>query len=338
LAGEVSHWGTSPVVLTAVTHSNSLGKPDVSGNGASVGRMLRFLGCGLLMGAADVVPGVSGGTVALVLGIYRRLVDAVRGAARVCVPLARGHFGRFWVSLRSLDFAFLVPLGIGILLAVGSLARPIETQLHNNPEEAAGVFFGLVAASVIFALRLINQPGTRHFLVMVGVGVLLFVLLGYQSGPVSDPAPVVLLGSGALAICAMILPGISGSFILLMIGMYAAVIGVISGRDFSDVAFFAVGAAFGLALFSQALGWVLAKYHDLVTAIMIGLMLGSLRVLWPWPNGVGVISDVEGEVIDGTGLAWPSGEELVLPSALAVVAAGLVWGLTSLSNRFAQRV
>ena len=289
------------------------------------------------MGAADVVPGVSGGTIALVLGIYQRLIEAIRNAAKTLVPLARGDLPGSWAGFRSLDFSFLVPLGIGILVAVGSLAGPIETQLHDNPEEMAGLFFGLVAASIVVSLRLISRPTAVHYGLMAAVGVVVFVLLGYQSGPVTDPTAIILVGSGALAICAMILPGISGSFILLMIGMYSAVIGAISDRDFSDLFFVAAGAAIGLALFSSVLGAVMDKHKDRVTAAMIGLMVGSLRVLWPWPNGVGLISEEQAEVIDGTGLAWPATDDLFAPTILAVVAGLVVIGLAKASETLAAK-
>ena len=285
------------------------------------------------MGAADVVPGVSGGTVALVLGIYQRLIEAIRKAAKTLVPLAKGDFGGFWADLRALDFVFLVPLGIGIVLAVGSLAGPIETQLHDNPEEMAGLFFGLVAASIVVALRLISRPTLVHYQLMAAVGAVVFLLLGFQAGPVYDPPPMILLGVGALAVCAMILPGISGSFILLMIGMYSAVIEAINDRDFADITFVALGAAIGLALFSSALGWIIDKHGDLVTAAMIGLMVGSLRVLWPWPNGVGVISERHADIVDGTGLAWPASSELPAPAILAVVAGLVVLGLAKASEK-----
>ena len=302
-----------------------------------VRRYGRFVGCGLLMGAADVVPGVSGGTIALVLGIYQRLIPAVRNAAKILFIVTKGDLRRAWAGFRSLDFGFLVPLGIGIVVAVGSLAGAIETQLHDNPEEMAGLFFGLVAASIVVSLRLINRPTAGHYTLMAAVGAVVFVVLGYQSGPVYDPGAVVLFGAGALAICAMILPGISGSFILLMIGMYSAVIGAVSDREFVDLLFVGAGAAIGLALFSSVLGWVMDRHGDLVSAAMIGLMLGSLRVLWPWPNGVGVISEQHGDVIDGTGLAWPASGDLLTPLILAVVAFGVVIGLAKASETLAAR-
>jgi len=303
----------------------------------TVRRYGRFLGCGLLMGAADIVPGVSGGTIALVLGIYQRLIQAVRNAAKTLFIVTKGDLRRASASFRSLDFGFLVPLGIGIVVAVGSLASVIETQLHDNPEEMAGLFFGLVAASIFVSLRLISRPTAVHYGLMAAVGAVLFAVLGYQSGPVSDPAPIILVGSGALAICAMILPGISGSFILLMIGMYSAVIGAVSDRIFADIVFVGLGAAIGLALFSSALGWVMDRHGDPLTAAMIGLMLGSLRVLWPWPNGVGVISQRHADVIDGTGLAWPASDDLLTPLILAVLAFAVVIGLAKASETLAAR-
>ena len=286
------------------------------------------------MGAADVVPGVSGGTIALVLGIYRELIDSIRDAARALGTLFKGDVRGFWERVTAFDFLFLVPLGVGIVLAVGALASVIGTQLHDNPRNMAGLFFGLVAASVVVALGLLTERSSQGYLIMVAVGVVVFVLLGYQSGPVADPPPLVFLGAGALAICAMILPGISGSFILLMIGMYPAVIHTVDERNFADAAFMGIGCVIGLALFSSVLGWVMDRAFNTVMAALIGLMLGSLRVLWPWPNGLGVISEKENEVIDGTGLDWPARDEWLQPVTLAVVAAVVVFGVARIGTRY----
>ncbi len=284
------------------------------------------------MGAADVVPGVSGGTIALVLGIYRKLIDTIRDGSRALGTLLKGDLRGFWRRITGLDFLFLIPLLAGILLAVVSLASLIETQLHDNPEEMAGLFFGLVAASVLVTWGTLRSPTPAQLGVILVVGVLVFVLLGYQSGPIADPSPATYLGAGALAICAMILPGISGSFILLMIGMYAVVIGAVNDRAMFELALLGVGAVIGLALFSSVLGWVLEKAFGLVMAALIGLMLGSLRVLWPWPNGVGVIS--EHEIVDGTGIEWPATVDLWGPLALAVIAAIVVLGVAKLGERY----
>tara|TARA_Y100001954_G_scaffold234031_1_gene288517 strand:+ start:351 stop:1259 length:909 start_codon:yes stop_codon:yes gene_type:complete len=288
---------------------------------------------GLLMGAADVVPGVSGGTIALIVGIYETLIDQVRAGAKALGMLVRGNLRGFWKQVRGLDVTFLLPLAIGILLAVGGLASVLETQLEENPEEMAGLFFGLVAASVLIGWDLISARTSTHLAVVLLVAVAIFFGLGFQSGPVTDPSPVVFVGAGALAICAMILPGISGSFILLMIGMYAAVIGAVDDRAFGDLALVGTGAVVGLALFSTLLGWLLDHHGDTVMAAMVGLMLGSLRVLWPWPNGVGVISEDESEVIDGTGLELPAGDELFGPVALGMIGFVIVMVLAQIGKR-----
>ena len=291
---------------------------------------------GFLMGAADVVPGVSGGTIALVVGIYQQLIDSIRDGARALGTLLKGDVRGFWSRLGALDFLFLLPLGAGIGAAVIALASVIETQLHDNPENMAGLFFGLVAASVVVALGLLTERTPLGVVVMVLAAVGVFVLLGYQQGPIVDPSPLAFLGAGALAICAMILPGISGSFILLMIGMYAAVIETVNERDLATAALVALGCVIGLALFSNLLGWVLERAFNVVMAALIGLMIGSLRVLWPWPNGVGVISEDQTEVIDGTGLEWPAGDEWFQPVALAVVAMVVVLAVARLGRRFSH--
>jgi len=275
---------------------------------------------GFTMGSADVVPGVSGGTVALVLGIYEKLIDTIRDGARALGTLLKGDFRGFWKKLLGVDFGFLLPLLAGIGLAVVTLAGVIQTQLHDNPENMAGLFFGLVAASVIVAFRLIHDRGAVNMAILAVVAVVVFGLLGFQNGPVADPSPLAFFGAGALAICAMILPGISGSFILLMLGMYSAVIGAVDDRTLSSVALVGIGAVVGLALFSSLLAWILNRAFEPVMAGLIGIMIGSLRVLWPWPNGVGVISKDQTEVVSGTGLDWPSSGEWFTPIALAVVA------------------
>ena len=290
---------------------------------------------GFLMGMADVVPGVSGGTIALLLGIYQQLIDAIRDGARALGELAKFNFRGFTSGVLGLNFTFIVPLGLGIVLAVGSLASVIEGQLHDHPEAMAGLFFGLVVGSVLIGWDLISARRGEHFGIAITVAVVTFFVLGYQSGPVADPSPLVLFGSGALAICAMILPGISGSFILLMLGMYAAVIGAIHERDLASIAIFGSGAVLGLAVFSTALGSLLDRHGDHVMAALVGLMLGSLRVLWPWPNGVGVVSDEASEVIDGTGLELPPGlGDVVAPTLLGLVGLVAVLGVARVGRRF----
>lgn len=268
---------------------------------------------GFAMGAADIVPGVSGGTVALVLGIYERLIHNVHTGAQALEALVRGRPRGFADTIRRVEWVWLLSLVVGILTAIALLASVIEDLLHDHPVEMAGLFFGLVAGSAIVAWRLIPRVTAVELTTMAGVAAVLFLVLGLREETevaegalevVTEPWWVFFL-SGALAICAMILPGISGSFILVMIGMYTEVLGAVNERDVVALAATGLGCVVGLALFSSALDWALRHHRDLVLAAMIGLMLGSLRVLWPWPGGT-----------NSTELAAPSGEVFV-PIALA---------------------
>ena len=292
---------------------------------------------GFCMGVADIIPGVSGGTIALIFGIYQRLVANIRTGARALARIVRGDVRGFVEQVKAVEWLFLVPLLAGIGVAFVSLSHVIEELLHDYPEEMAGLFLGLVAASVLIAWRMVTTWDPQDYAVVAIVSVAAFVLLGFQSGANTDPSLVQFLGAGAIAICAMILPGISGSFLLLMLGMYAAVLGAVNDRELVDLGVFMVGAVIGLALFSTVLSWLLEHHHDTVLAALIGLMIGSIRVLWPWPNGVGIISDVEDEVITGTDLGWADGfSDFLWPTVLAALAFAVVMALARVGERRAS--
>ncbi len=275
---------------------------------------------GFAMGAADIVPGVSGGTVALIFGIYTELLRSVKSGAHALGSLLKGDLNGFKEHFSEINWLFLVPLGLGVLTALAALSSLIEGALADYPEEMAGLFMGLVLASIVIAWGLLKAPNSQHIAIVAVVGVIVFLLLGFQNGPLSEPSLPVYFGAGAIAICAMILPGISGSFLLLMMGMYAAVLGAAHDRAIVELAVFAAGAAVGLGLFSSFLHRILDKHHDLLMAVLVGLMAGSMRVLWPWPNGVGIISEEETEAVSGTALDLPAGDEFLMPVVLAVLA------------------
>lgn len=263
---------------------------------------------GFLMGSADVVPGVSGGTIALVAGIYERLVSSIRAGSSALASLIRANMKDVRTHLSRVEWGFLLMVLAGIFAAVLSLAHFIEVQLEERPILLASAFFGLVLGSVVVASRLLHTPRIPHAWVALASGIATFLLLGLSSGnTASDPSLLVFFGSGAVAICAMILPGISGSLILVMLGMYQAVLGAVNDREFLTVGVFVVGAVVGLALFSQLLDFALQKWHDIVLAGLIGLMVGSLRILWPWPDGV-----------DGPLLGAPN-EDVLIALVAAVV-------------------
>ncbi len=287
---------------------------------------------GFCMGAADVVPGVSGGTIALLLGIYARLVASVRAGSSFLGGLARldRSAAREWF-LR-VEWGFLLPLLAGILLAIVILARPLETLLEEHPIQLAAAFFGLIAGSLVVVWRLLERRDGPRLAVAAVVAVAVFVALGIREGAteetvsqLEDPATLAFFVSGAVAICAMILPGISGSFLLVLLGMYGAVLAAVNDRELGTLVVFAAGAVLGLALFSQALHRALERHYDTVMAALLGLMAGSTRVLWPWPDG-----------LDSTAIEGP-GEFAVEAVLLLAAAAAIVVGLTEGSRRIEHR-
>lgn len=286
---------------------------------------------GFVMGMADIVPGVSGGTVALVFAIYRRLVGAIRTASGALERLLRADAAGARRSLAQVEWAFVLPLLGGILAAVATLSGPIEGLLHDRPAEMAGLFLGLVAGSTVVAWQLLGVRDARRMLVLAAVAVATFLLLGLSEATTasaeasSGHALWVYFLAGAVAICAMILPGISGSFMLVAMGMYGSVLGAVNDRDLPPLAAVALGCVVGLALFSRLLHWALSEHHDTVTAGLIGLMVGSLRVLWPWPDGV-----------DSTALGAPDGPVGVVV-ALALGGMVLVVALNVVAKRLEHR-
>ena len=273
---------------------------------------------GFAIGSADLVPGVSGGTVALVTGIYPRLVSAVDAGARSAGRVFKADFRGARRAAERIDWWFLTPVVVGAALAVVSLARVVEGLLRDHPVRTAAVFFGLIAGSVWLAWRIIREPRALHGVVAGLVGIGSFVLFGLRTSLVVDPGWYVFVGAGALAICAFILPGVSGSFMLLAIGMYQHVLAIINDARFAHLAAFAIGASVGLGLFSRVLHRLLDRHHDLVVATMIGLMLGSFRILWPWPAGLG------DETGAGATVLGPPGPDLAVPVGLAAAAALMV--------------
>lgn len=280
---------------------------------------------GFAMGAADVVPGVSGGTVALVLGIYERLIANITEGSRALGRLVQLDGRGFVDRLRAVEWGFLIPLLAGIGLAVITLARLISTALEDHPVPMSALFFGLIAGSAIVAWRMLQHPDPARVAVMVGVAILAFFVLGAAVGERSEASVPLVLFSGALAICAMILPGVSGSFLLLTIGMYELVIDAVNDRDLAFLGVFLIGCVLGLALFSSGLNWALENHRDTVLAALTGLMVGSLRVLWPWPEGT-----------EETSIEAP-GDEWGLALVIAVAAFGFVLVISEYGRRRAER-
>lgn len=283
-------------------------------------KVIRSIVGGFLMGSADLVPGVSGGTIAVVIGIYERLVNSIREASSALGALVRLDLAGVRQHLARVEWVFIVPLLGGIGLAIVALSSALEHLLEEQATVMAGAFFGLVAGSVVVAWRLIVRPQVVHALIAALVAVGIFLLLGLgEDAVVPDPALLAFFGAGALAICAMILPGISGSLILVLIGMYPAVIGAVNDRDLAVIGVLTLGAVIGLALFSQVLHWALERHHAVMLSALVGLMAGSTRVLWPWPDGV------DSAALAAPGSDWPG----VLVAA--IVGLGAVFAISRLA-------
>ena len=249
---------------------------------------------GFCMGASDVVPGVSGGTMAFILGIYEELIDAIKSfdlkGLQFLVTL------KFRPLLDRISWQFLLAVGIGILAAIFSLSKLLSWLLQNRPIFIWSFFLGLILASVGGVSRRGEAWRILKWRCLVGGTQGSYFLVGLV--PVATPNDYwFLFLCGAVAICAMILPGISGSYILVLLGKYQYVLDAVNYRDFLVLGLVAAGACVGIIAFSRILGWLLKNYHDLMVATLTGLMIGSLRKVWPWKETLESVVDSHGQMV-----------------------------------------
>jgi putative membrane protein len=264
---------------------------------------------GMIMGSADLVPGVSGGTMALVTGIYERLVASVRGFTGLPVRLVRGDLA---AVRRDVEWLLLLPVLLGMGTAIVLGAGIIPPLLEEHPERMYALFMGMIVASLPIPWRMIERHGRREYALVATGAILAYVLAGLPSSGNADPALLVVFGAAAIAICAMVLPGVSGSYLLLVLGMYEVTLAAVDERNLVYIAVFALGALAGLAVFTRLLSWLLAHHHAATMAALVGLMVGSLRALWPW------------QVADERTLLAPTGSTAELAQAAGFFVVGLV--------------
>ncbi len=248
---------------------------------------------GMAMGAADVVPGVSGGTVAFITGIYDELIDTLKSLSpEKLLTLKREGVARFWEAING---TFLLTLFGGILFSVFSMAKMISHLLETYPQLLWSFFFGLILVSAFLMKRRVSHWNLLLFgWLLLGAG---FGVMVTELSPSSLPGtPPFLFMGGAIAICAMVLPGISGSFMLLIMGLYGVVIDAVRSVDIITLSYFAGGCVLGLLLFSRLISWLLHRFHDVMTVFLIGLMFGSLNKIWPWKQDVESIVTESGKV------------------------------------------
>lgn len=287
---------------------------------------------GVAMGGADVVPGVSGGTIALLVGVYMELLESIRnaGSGALLGIFRRGGLLRYW---RQMHGAFLLALGLGIATSIFTLASLITHLLEHHRQLVWAFFFGLIAASIILVAKRIRKwTWARALLLVVGVAIGYFVSTAASTS--MPDSPLFFFLAGALAICAMILPGISGSFILLLLGKYAAVMEAVHTLNFRVLLPVGAGAVVGILTFSHLLAWLLRRWEHATLALLTGFMGGSIVRVWPWQNHA---SDA------GEGMLWPwevtaagGDSQLLWVLLLAVVGMLVVLALERLSSRATQ--
>ncbi len=245
------------------------------------------------MGAADAVPGVSGGTIALISGIYEELISTISGVNLTLITTLRTEgFRAFW---KQLNGNFLVALLIGILISFISFMRLAKYLIETHPILIWSFFFGLIIASVYFVGKQVEKWQFNSISAFI-IGAL-FAFYISQLPPLADTnSSIFLFFAGALAICAMILPGISGAFILVILGAYKTLSDALTDFDFKRIAIFAVGAMVGLLSFSHVLKWLFKNYHNVTMAVLTGFIFGSLNKIWPWKLTETVMDKKAGKV------------------------------------------
>lgn len=285
---------------------------------------------GMAMGAADVVPGVSGGTIAFISGIYETLLASIAAVNFGLVKTLRTEgLKGVWNAVNG---SFLLPLFVGIGLSILSLSKAVTYLMDHEPIGIWSFFFGLVLSSIVLVVRMIKKPGVGVWGFGFMGAAFAYWITGLTPGASSELGLPYLFLCGVIAICAMILPGISGSFILVLLGAYRFVLDSLHERNLAVISVFAAGALLGITSFSHVLKWLFAKYHDLTVSCLAGFMLGSLNKVWPWRTG---------GTVDRPAAPWTWMEQGLDPQwttaiGFAVLGTVLVLGLEYWGNRRAQ--
>ena len=291
-------------------------------------RLTRNIGVaakGFAMGAANVIPGVSGGTIALLTGIFNELIGALNAllTPKAWKLLFKGSFREFWEYIHG---TFLLWLGAGVVASVFSLAKLMEYVLSHHPVQTWAFFFGLILVSAVFMLAELKGKKAVDVL-WLAIGAAMGAAICLLSPSTTPDAPWFIAICGAIAICTMILPGISGSFILVLLGKYDYIMGAVSNLDIPVLAVFAVGCVVGIVAFSKMLHWLIAHFEKQTLLVLIGFTVGSLVKVWPWADKAAYQA---ANALTGC----PEGELHILSAVIcALVAAASVIVLEVLAHR-----
>ncbi len=277
---------------------------------------------GMLIGLAELVPGVSGGTIALISGIYEPLINSASHMVSAVKRVVTGKFSEAGAELRKVRWGIVIPALLGMAIVVVAMAGIMKVFVGDTPQLAHALFFGMVLASVVVPVMEIKpedmNTGRKKAVVAVlflTAAVAAFFLTGLGAGgAIEGPPAWMIFGSAAIAVCALVLPGISGSFMLKIFGLYVPTMAAVEARSFGYLGLFAAGAVVGLGLFVKGLNWLLEHKHAATMAVMSGLLLGSLRAVWPWsPDGAPLAPDAHWSILLGLALLG------------AIVVVGIVW-------------
>ncbi len=289
---------------------------------------------GIAMGSADVVPGVSGGTIAFITGIYTELLDSIKSVnINALVTLFKEGPKAAWQAING---TFLLVLLLGILSAILTLAKLIHYLLDHHAILLWSFFFGLILASSLHMAKQITQWGGKTYLALL-LGAVCAGFISIASPTSIEASYLNIFIAGSIAICAMILPGISGSFILLLMGLYAPVLAAVKGFQIDIMLIFALGAGLGLMMFSRLLSWLLHRYQDLMFSLLTGFMLGALLKVWPWKETISVRMNSKGLEVPFEQLnrlpEWVNNDQILLSCLMACIGFSCVFLLEKVSKQ-----
>lgn len=294
------------------------------------------------MGAADVVPGVSGGTIAFITGIYDTLLESIRRVNPSLFSKWRKEgFSAVWTHVNG---TFLVSLLSGILTAILTLAKAVSYALTQHPVVIWAFFFGLIVASAIHMIKQVERWAIGEIALAIGGAIFAYGIT--VASPITlEFSMLTVFIAGSIAICAMILPGISGSFILLLLGMYAPVLDAVKSLNLPILALFALGCLVGILSFSHVLSWLLNNYRSLTIAFLTGLLIGALGKVWPWKEAISFRINSSGEkvplvekVLSPSAFEAATGQpsQLMIAVVMMIVGFGIVIGLEKVSEKLAD--
>lgn len=299
-------------------------------------QFLRLMLVGFIMGISDLIPGVSGGTIAFICGIYGRLIDGIKSFDIEAIRMIfRLDFKGLW---QKIPFLFFIPLGLGLVTAVFALSGLLTYLFQHHAVGLWSFFFGLILGSIVLLSRETWRWNAREWAAFSIATVLTYVLVGLPVMQTPNTLPFLFL-SGAVAICAMILPGISGSYLLVIMGKYELVLDAISSRDFLSLSVFCAGLVAGILSFVRVVSWLLHHRRRVTLIVLTGIMAGALRTVWPWRETISTRLNSKGEAVPLQQInSLPDADPALLWACLlALLGAVVVVGMNRLGGRPVKR-